>query len=117
MGISLVCGLGPGFSEYRHGPCGPGVCQAPIDADHAGMVYETRWADPGLRMEFQRCQPAGPGLGGPDGLPDREGANGQGGYRFSEADLPEAADQFHLVDQPEGCQWQQYVRRRVPRTG
>ncbi len=42
---------------------------------------------------------------------------GKGGSWFSETDLSEAADQFHVVDQPKGCEWEQYVRRRLPWAG
>src|SRR5580693_2945328 len=113
MGISLVCGLGPGVPEHLDGSCRYRVRQASAFADHAGMVYETRWTDPGLRMEFQRCQSAGAGLGSADGLSDREGADGEGGSRLSQADLSKVAHQFYVVDQPKGWQWEQYVRRRI----
>jgi hypothetical protein len=71
MGIPLVCGVGPGFSMHYDGGRGPGVCQAPTAADYAGMVHEARRAIAGLRMELQRCKPAGARLGRPAGIPYR----------------------------------------------
>ena len=44
MGISLVCGLGYGFPMYSHVAGGRLFRQEPAAADHAGVVYETRWA-------------------------------------------------------------------------
>src|SRR5580692_5996030 len=117
MGISLVRGVGPGVSDHLDGAGRSGVRKTSVAADHAGMVYETGRPDPGLRVEFQRRESPGTGLGGTNGLPDREGENRKGGSWVSETDLSKAADQFHMVDQPKGCEWEQYVRRRLPRTG
>src|ERR1700761_8959687 len=117
MGISLVCSLGPGIPDHLDGACRSGIRQTSAAADHAGMVYETRRPDPGIRMEFKRCQPARAGMGGADGLPDREGKDGEGGSWIPETDLSKAADQLHVVDQPEGREREQYVRRRLPGAG
>src|SRR5437868_14947270 len=106
MDISLVCGMGPGVPEHLYGLGRSGLCETSAAADHAGMVHETGRPDTGLRVEFQRCKPAGTGLGCADGLPDRKGKDGKGGYWIFEKDLSEAADQLHLVDQPEGRQRQ-----------
>src|SRR5579872_1558934 len=100
MGISLVCGMGPGVPDHFHGIGGPLFRQTPAHADHAGMVYETRRPDTGLRMELQRREPARAGLGRHGSLPAGERADRQRRYRIPEKDLPEAADQFYLVDQP-----------------
>ena len=45
-------------------------------------------------------------MGSPGSLPDRKRDQWKRGYRFPEKSIPETADQFYLVDQPERPEWQ-----------
>ena len=72
-------------------------------------------ADPRLRVELRRRQPAGARLGHDLHLPPREGAHGRGRHRLARALLPQAAAQLHLVGEPQGPLGQQRLRGRLPR--
>ncbi len=59
---------------------------------------------PGVRVGLRRRQPAGAGLGGLAGVPDRAGADRPGRSRLPGADLPQAAAELRLVGEPQGHQ-------------
>src|SRR5579859_4244896 len=62
-------------------------------------------------MVVQRHQSAGAWLGCLPGVRDREEHEwGEGGYCFSRDRVSQAAAQFYLVAQPEGCRGQSYFR-------
>ena len=73
VGVSLVRSLGP---RVPHGAAldgRPGLRKRAARADAVGVVSPSERADPGLRVELQRRQPAGPRLGDPVRLPQRAG--------------------------------------------
>src|SRR5687768_1282120 len=102
MGVSMVCCVGSCFSMYLNGSGRCHICQASVIAHYAGMVYETRWAVACLRMEFQRCKSACTCMGGAAGLFDRKKAKRCWRPGFFKKDISKTADQFYLVDKPEG---------------
>ena len=71
--------------------------------------------DPGLRVELQRRQPAGDGVGGAVRLRARGGDPRRGRPRVPRARVRAAADQLHLVGQPQGPRRPQPLPGRVPR--
>ncbi len=72
-------------------------------------------ADPRLRVELRRRQPAGHGLGGAVGLRARGRDPRRGRPRVPRARLPAPADELHLVGQPQGPRRPQPLPGRLPR--
>ncbi len=70
---------------------------------------------PAYEWAFGDCQSAGARVGRDPRLPDRGQDVRPQGSRVPRADLPEAADQLHVVGQPQGHRGQQHLRGRVPR--
>ena len=79
------------------------------------MVHAPQRAAARLRVGLRRRQPAGARLGGDGASTDRPQSHGGRGHRLPGADLPQAADQLHLVGQPQGRAGQQRLRGRLPR--
>ena len=117
VGISLVRRLGSGISHDRAVDRRHRFRQAAArPAARPGLPASDR-SDPGLRVELQRRQSAGAGLGHDLSLPDGAGAAGQDRSRFPEAGLWQADLEFRLVGEPQGPLRQEPVRGRISRTG
>src|SRR4051794_7610630 len=99
MGISLVCRLGPGIPYNRVGGrryrFGKTAARSAASAD----IPASDRADPGLRMELQRREPPGAGMGGDIYIPHRAGPAWCWRHRFPEADLLAPDSEFRLVGQ------------------
>mgnify|MGYP003694131427 CR=1 FL=1 len=74
-------------------------------------------ADPRLRMDVRRRQPAGARVGRDSRLPDRGQDLRPQRPRLPRARIPEAPAQLHVVGQPEGLGRQQHLRGRLPGPG
>ena len=72
-------------------------------------------ADPGLRVELRRRQPAGHGVGGAVRLRARGRDPRRGRPRVPRARLPAPADELHVVGQPQGPRRPQPLPGRLPR--
>ncbi len=70
-------------------------------------------ADPGLRVELQRREPARPRLGHALPLQDRAGPRARG-HRVPGALVPRPDAQLQLVGEPQGPRGPQRLRRRLP---
>ena len=91
-----------------------GLRQAAARPDARGALPAPQRADPGVRVELRRRQPAGARLGDDLHVPAGEGAARPGRRRLARAPLPEAAAQLHLVGEPQGPRGQQRLRGRLP---
>ena len=72
---------------------------------------------PAYGVELRRRQPAGARLGGLLPLPAGQAPLGTGRPRVPQGHLPQAADQLHLVGEPQGSAGAERVRGRVPGPG
>ena len=115
VGVPVVRRLGPGLPlraararrhRLREG-AGRAAAAHPLPAPER--------PDPGLRVELLRRQPAGHRVGGAVGLRARGRAAREGRPRVPRPRLRPAADQLHLVGQPQGSRRPQPVPGRVPR--
>ena len=89
----------------------PGVREVPAARAAARVVPASERRAAGLRVELRRRQPAGARDGRAARVPHRRRQR----PRVPRADLPEAADQLHVVAQPRGRRRQQRLQRRLPR--
>ena len=115
VGVPVVRGLGPGVPRARAHARRRGLRQGAARPDAAGPLPAPERADPGLRVELRRREPAGPRLGHDLHLPPREGAARAGRHRVARALVPEAAAELHLVGEPQGPHGPQRLRGRLPR--
>ncbi len=113
VGVPVVRRVGPLLPLRRARPSRSGGGEASAFAAVPRMVHASERPASRLRMGFFRRQPAGSGVGGAGGVPDRR----LQGFRLPRARLPKAPDQFHLVGQPPGRARRQRVRGRLPRAG
>ena len=98
MGVPVVRRLGPRVPRGHPRPHRPGVREVPAAAAVPRMVPAPAWGAAGLRVVVRRRQPAGPRRAAYlvwtiDGRRDDE---------FLRADLPQAADELHVVAEPPG---------------
>ena len=101
VGVSLVCGLGPGVSHDCAVAGGFRFRQGPAPADAAQSLCPPQWADSRLRVELQRCESAGARLG--HALPLQDGADPRpGGPSFPGTIVSGVDAEFQLVGQSEG---------------
>ena len=113
MGVSLVCGMGPGVSRSCPDAGGCGLRQAAVGAD-AAENYCTRTArsrhtNGTSATSIRPCMP------GPRSSPTawiRSGTEGR--HRLAQGCFPETAAELHLVGQSQGPLRQERVRRRIP---
>ena len=114
VGVSVVRGMG---SRVPYRGAGAGrfrLREGPAAVDAARPLLPSERADPRLRMELQRREPAGPRLG--DAVPVQDGAHARPGRpALPGALVPEPDAELQLVGQPEGSLGTQRVRGRVPR--
>ena len=106
LGVPLVRRLGPGLSLRDAGAHRPAVRQGPAGPAAARVVHAPERSATGVRVELLRCQPAGARLGGHPGVRDRRPDR----LRVPGPDLPQAADQLHLVGEQQGPRAGQPVR-------
>ena len=116
VGISMVRGLGPGVPHDPLRPARSGVRQGPVEPLSPRVVHASQRAVAGLRVRPGRRQSAGARLGLLGSLPDRTNCARNPQWRFSRR-IPEAADEFHLVGEPQGLAGQAPLRRRIPGAG
>ena len=88
-----------------------------LDLMLQATVPASQRADPGLRVELRRRQPAGACLVHHLHLPPGAGTERTGRPRMARAPLPEAAAQLHLVGEPQRPLWQQRLRGGLPGAG
>ena len=117
VGVPVVRGLGPGLPlraavagrhRLRQG-AGGASAEDPLPAPQR--------ADPGLRVELRRRQPARDALGGAVRLRARGRDSRRGRPRVPRSRVRSPADQLHLVGQPQGSRRPQPVPGGVPGTG
>ena len=114
VGVPVVRGLGPGVplraavAGRRRLRQGAGRAAAP----HA--LHASQRPDPRLRVELQRRQPAGDRVGGAVRVRARGRDPRRGRPRVPRARVRPAADQLHLVGQPQGSGRPQPVPGRLP---
>ena len=80
----------------------PSFAKEQLAAAAARVVHAPERADAGLRVRLRRREPAGARLGLLARLQDRRRRRRPARPRVPRARLPEAADQLHLVGQPQG---------------
>ena len=117
VGVPVVRRLGHGVPCRRVRADRSGFRQGAAAAADARVVHAPERPDPGLRVEVRRRESAGARLGGLRVYQIEEKFDGRARPRLSRTRLPEAADQLHLVGEPQGQRRQQPVRRRLPRAG
>ena len=115
VGVPVVRLVGSRLPHRGAGDGRPRLRQVAARVDAARAVSPPQRPAPRLRVELLRRQPAGARLGDPARLRVGGGTARRGRRRLVEARLPEAADQLHVVGQPQGPDGAQRVRRRVPR--
>ncbi|MCK7516536.1 MAG: hypothetical protein MZV64_01825 [Ignavibacteriales bacterium] len=72
-----------------------------LDSNDTRVVHAPQWPTAGLRMDFRRCRTRRYTPGRPGGFTrSMPNSSGQADRRFLRSHLPQAAAQFHLVDQP-----------------
>ena len=113
----MVRGLGSGVSHHPFCADRPGFRQTPAITLVAGMVPIAEWAVTRLRMGIRRRKSAGPSVGLFSRVQDRQEADGQGGLLVPGVRVPQAADELHLVGEPQGLAGQQHLRGRIPGPG
>ena len=111
VGIPVVRRVGSRLPMRGARPCRRGGGEASASSAESRMVHASERPVAGLRMEFQRREPARPGVGRVGGLQYRR----RQGFRFPGARISQAADHFHLVGQPQRRTWRQHLRGRLPR--
>ena len=111
----MVRGVGPRVPLRPAVARGRRLRQAPGRAAAQHPLPAPQRADPGLRVELQRRQPAGDGVGGAVGVRARAGDPRRGRSRVPRARVPAAADELHVVGEPEGPRRPQSLPGRVPR--
>ncbi len=112
MGVSLVCGLGSGVSHGCLVTLGPGLRPRPVGTDAPRMVHASQRGASRLRVGLWGRQSAGPCLGLLGGLQGHEHV-GDAAVGVSFLRVPKAADEFHLVGEPQGLARQPPFLRRV----
>ena len=118
VGVSLVCGLGPGLSCRRLDAGGPGFRQAAAEADAARALHAPQRPDSGLRVELRRRQSAGACLVHHFHLSTGKGEDVAKATRSgSRRSFPEAAPELHLVGQPQGPLGAERLRGGLPGPG
>ena len=117
MGVPVVRRLGLGLPSGHAGPARPRGRQASTDPAVPGLVHAPQRAVAGLRVELQRRQSAGAGLGGLATLRRGAAADRQGRSEVSRKGLHQAVAQFHLVGEPQGPARPERLRGRFPRHG
>ena len=115
VGVPVVRGLGPGLPLRAAVAGRRRLRQGAGRAAAAHPLPAPERADPGLRVELRRRQPAGDGVGGAVGLPARGGDPRRGRPRVPRARLPAPADELHVVGQPQGPRRPQPLPGRLPR--
>ena len=115
VGVPVVRGLGPGVPLRAAVAGRRRLRQGAGRAAPAHALHPPQRADPGVRVELLRRQPAGDGVGGAVGLPARGGDPRRGRPRLARAHLPAPADELHLVGQPQGPRRAQPLPGRLPR--
>ena len=111
VGVPVVRRLGSRLPRGHPRPHRSGVRQVPAAAAVPRMVPAPERRAARLRVVVRRRQPARPRRGGLPRLGHRRAAR----HRFPQADLPQAADQLHLVAEPRGQGGQRPVLGRLPR--
>ena len=111
VGIPVVRRVGPRVPLRRARADRSGGGEAPAAPDVPRVVHAPERPAARLRVELRRREPAGPGVGGARGVPDRR----RDRLRLPGARLPQAADQLHLVGEPQGHARRQHLRGRLPR--
>src|SRR3974390_820724 len=101
MGIPLVCGVGPCLSCGSNLNGRYGVCQKTAFADAERDVSAPQRTGTGLRVELWGRESASACMGGHLSILDREATDWDGRYSLPETRVPKAADEFHLVGEPE----------------
>ena len=86
----------------------PDNAKVAAQAVSARMVHASQRADPGLRVGFRRREPAGARLGVLARFSNRQEAHRPSGLRVPRNRLSQAADELHLVGEPQGLRRQQY---------
>ena len=104
VGVSVVCGLGPGVPHDLTCPGGFRFRQGAAAADAAQSVLSPQRPDPGLRVELQRRQSAGACLCDALALQIREAA-GSGRPAIPGTLVSGADAEFQLVGQSQGSRW------------
>ena len=115
VGVPVVRGLGPGLPLRAAVAGRRRLRQGAGRAAAAHALPAPQRADPGLRVELLRRQPARDGVGGAVRLPARGRDPRRGRPRVPRARLPAAADELHLVGQPQGPRRAQPLPGRLPR--
>ena len=92
------------------------VRQGPADPAAARVVHASERAVAGVRVGARRRQSARARMGRVACLQDRKASPRHGRSAVPRARLPQAADQLHLVGQPEGRRGHERVPGRLPRT-
>ena len=113
VGVPLVRRLGPGLPHDRAVAGRLRLRQGAAAADAAQPLRPPQRADPRLRVELQRRQPAGPRLGDPLPLQVRE-EPGPRGPQVPGALVPGPDAQLQLVGEPQGPAGEERLRRRFP---
>ncbi len=115
LGVPVVRGLGPRLPLRAAVARRHRLRQGAGRVAAEGGLHAPQRPDPRLRVELQRRQPAGDGVGRAVGLPPRAGDPGNGRPRLPDARVPAPADQLHVVGEPQGSRRAQPVPRRLPR--
>ena len=111
VGVPVVRGVGPRLPLHPVGAPRSRVREVPAARAAPRVVPAPERRAARVRVELRRRQPAGARHGRAARVRDRRRHR----PRVPRADLPEAADQLHLVAQPRGRRRQQRLQRRLPR--
>ena len=117
VGVSLVCGLGPGISVHHAGAGRSRVRQGKSVGAAVRTVPASQRPDSGVRMGVFRSESARARLGLLARLPDGEAAHRQGRHRLPGKMSAQAADELRLVGEPGRQRRQQRFRRRISGLG
>ena len=115
VGVSVVCGLGPGIPLHSAGAGRFRLRERTAHADAARVVHASQRTDSRLRVGVRRCESSGARLGGVARLQDRQEAQGQGRSRIPAARLPQADAELHLVGEPQGRRRHEHLPGRLSR--
>src|SRR3989449_6960206 len=111
VGVPMVRGVGPRVPHDSARTDRPRLRQDTARPVLARVVHASERPDPGVRVGVRGREPAGPRVGGAQGVPDRAAAPGPGGPGVSGAGVPQAAPELHVVGEPEGRRGEERDRK------